>query len=305
MYEKFAVVVVTYNRMVLLKECLECIKNQNSAPHDVIIIDNHSTDGTDEFLNSVPEIKASHWILKREDQNIGGSGGFYDGMKIAMETESDWFLLIDDDAMIAPDYLQLIAESIQKHPEVLAYSGTVVTDNKIVVDHRRKFNREDIPVDETEYTKKEFEYDLSSFCGAVVNRKIVDRVGLPEKDFFIWFDDTEYSFRVMSMSKFINVNSAIVNHKTKISLSVSDTAGSKMNWKNYYGLRNAVYSYRKHHMMYLGIRYQVLRWLKKAFKDYLDFRIEKAVSGYNLKLVLTAITDGLRGNLGVNEVYRP
>ena len=45
-----------------------------------------------------------------------GAGGFHDGLKLAMETDSEWFLLIDDDAMIAPNYLSLIAESIEKPP---------------------------------------------------------------------------------------------------------------------------------------------------------------------------------------------
>lgn len=305
MDQRFAVIIVTYNRLELLKECLECIRKQEFKPNDVVIINNHSTDGTEEYLNSVSEVKDKKWILKTEPQNIGGSGGYYDGMKIAVETDSNWFLLIDDDAMIAPDYLKLIAESIVRHPKNLAFSGTVVTDNKIMTEHRRRFNRCEFVVDEKEYLNEEFEYDLSSFCGAIVNRKVIETIGFPERDFFIWYDDTEYSLRVMSVSKFVNVNSAILNHKTRIESLSAERPKTKMNWKNYYGYRNIIYSYLKHRMFYSGIRYHLFRWLKAAIIDYLNPNIDKDISQYNLKLVLTAIKDGLRGNLGFNEKYRP
>lgn len=305
MNQKFAVIIVTYNRLELLKECLECIRQQKLEPNSVVIIDNHSTDGTGEYLSSVPEIKDNKWILKTESQNIGGSGGFYDGMKLSMDTDSDWFLLIDDDAMIAPDYLKLIAESIIRHPKILAFSGTVVTDNKIVTEHRRRLNKYEVVVDEKEYLNDEFEYDLSSFCGAVVNRKVIETVGFPERDFFIWYDDTEYSLRIMSVSKFVNVNAAVLNHKTKISGVAAKETKTKMNWKTYYGYRNIIYSHLKHHMVYLGIRCHVFSWLKEVIIDCLNPNINKEISQYNFKLVLTAILDGIRGNLGFNEKYRP
>ena len=302
---KFAVIIVTYNRLELLKECLECIRQQKLEANSVVIIDNHSTDGTGEYLNSVPEIKDNKWILKTESQNIGGSGGFYDGMKLSMDTDSDWFLLIDDDAMIASDYLKLIAESIIRHPEILAFSGTVVTDNKIVVEHRRRFNKCEVVVDEKEYLNDEFEYDLSSFCGAVFNRRVIETVGFPERDFFLWYDDTEYSLRIMSVSKFVNVTAAVLNHKTKILGVSSKETKKKMNWKTYYGYRNIIYSHLKHHMVWLGIRCHVFCWLKDVIVDCLNPNINKEISQYNLKLVLTAILDGIRGNLGFNEKYKP
>lgn len=305
MNEKFAVIVVTYNRMNLLKECLECIQRQKLTPYNVIIIDNHSTDGTENFLKNLPEIKESKWIWKRETQNLGGAGGFYNGMKIAMETDAEWFLLLDDDAMLAPDYLFLIAESIPNHPDIMAYSGTVLTDNQIIVDHRRRFNKVEIPVGKDEYNEKEFEYDLGSFCGIVVNRKVVDKVGYPEKDFFIWYDDTEYSFRIMALSKFVNVNKAILNHKTNIVIATSENKKEKINWKSYYGFRNVVYSYKKHRMLSFCLRYYILGRMKSAVKNYFDFSINKDVRRYNLQLTFTAIKDGLIGKLGVNELYKP
>lgn len=301
----FAVVVVTYNRLELLKECLEYIRNQELVPNSVVIVDNNSTDGTGKYLDDSKEIKEHQWIVRHEEQNIGGSGGFHDGLKIAMETDSDWFLLIDDDAMIAPNYLSLIAESIVKHPSIFAYSGTVVTENNIMIEHRRRFKKTEVSVPVEEYKHADFEYDLSSFCGAIINRKIVNQIGYPERDFFIWYDDTEYSLRIMKVSKFLNVNNAILNHKTKIVDTASKENITKLNWKTYYGYRNIIYSDRKHHMFWVGIRYHLARWLTAGISDFLNPTVDKDISKYNLQLIIDAVHDGLAGHLGINQNYKP
>lgn len=46
----YAVVVVTYNRLELLKECLKQVENQTVPAQKIIVVDNASTDGTAEYL---------------------------------------------------------------------------------------------------------------------------------------------------------------------------------------------------------------------------------------------------------------
>lgn len=47
---KATVVIVTYNRLELLKECLQCVENQTVKFDNVVVVDNKCTDGTSEFL---------------------------------------------------------------------------------------------------------------------------------------------------------------------------------------------------------------------------------------------------------------
>ena len=49
---KYGVVIVTYNRLELLKECLLCIDKQVKKFDSVLIVDNYSTDGTREYLKN-------------------------------------------------------------------------------------------------------------------------------------------------------------------------------------------------------------------------------------------------------------
>lgn len=86
---RVACVIVTYNRKVYLKRCLEAVERQIFQPQTVYIVDNASTDGT---IDSVKEwgfynCKRNGIVYKYvlNNKNEGGAGGFHLGMKTAFE----------------------------------------------------------------------------------------------------------------------------------------------------------------------------------------------------------------------------
>ena len=92
-------VVVTYNRKELLKECIDAILNQSVPVEKLILIDNNSTDGTNEYLEEYGYMKNPVIEYKRLSENIGGAGGFYEGMKLARSYSPDWIWIMDDDTV--------------------------------------------------------------------------------------------------------------------------------------------------------------------------------------------------------------
>lgn len=78
---KIDAVVVTYNRKALLIECVEAILKQKYAVDKLIIIDNASTDGTEEELKKIEILNRNDVVYKKLEKNIGGAGGFYEGIK--------------------------------------------------------------------------------------------------------------------------------------------------------------------------------------------------------------------------------
>jgi GT2 family glycosyltransferase len=92
------VIIVTYNRAHLLKLCVDAVLHQTCPPTKIIIVDNGSTDDTvkviGEIISSSPSV-----IHLRFTSNIGGSGGFYEGINLAMGKFDDWLWLMDDDAL--------------------------------------------------------------------------------------------------------------------------------------------------------------------------------------------------------------
>lgn len=236
----FGVVVSTYNRVSLLKECIKCILAQTVQFSKVIIVNNGSTDGTKRYLKEISKYSEALFNVYNLDKNIGGAGAFHYALEKISSEDVHWILIIDDDALIEPNYIELIRDRIRSF-DSMAYSGTVTTDGKIDLLHRkivkRKFMMKFQPVGLKKYSDDVFEYDLSSFCGLVINKNLLKLVGLPNVDFYQWYVDTEYSFRIREFSKIINVNKAKLNHRITFS-----SKNDLINWKkSYYGYRNLIY----------------------------------------------------------------
>lgn len=87
--------------------------------------------------------------------------------------------------MIAADYIEQLQKAILK-TNYLAYSGTVTTAGAIDTTHRRFIQCPRLmfykPVPEEEYAKASFEYDISTFCGLLVNADMVRKIGLPKQN---------------------------------------------------------------------------------------------------------------------------
>lgn len=99
-------VVVTYNRKDLLVQCLSAALGQSKPLDGIVVVDNASTDGTREFLRSEGFLSRDNVTLLSLEENSGGAGGFYTGLKYAMDNGADWVWMMDDDAVPNPDALE-------------------------------------------------------------------------------------------------------------------------------------------------------------------------------------------------------
>ena len=69
--KKILAVIVTYNRVNDLKNCVNSLRRQTYKYFDILVVNNGSTDGTKEFVDSLEDIIVIH------QDNLGGAGGFY------------------------------------------------------------------------------------------------------------------------------------------------------------------------------------------------------------------------------------
>ncbi|MCR5145563.1 MAG: glycosyltransferase [Lachnospiraceae bacterium] len=195
---KNEVVIVTYNRLELLKECIAAVLKQTVSFYKIIVVNNCSNDGTKEYLEQFENDETFHII--HEQENLGGAGGFYDGMSVALTDVPDWLLIIDDDAIIESNYVEKMLEYAGKHGDHAALAGSVITDGKIDKSHRRRVSNKllfiETPVPLDEYKLRAFPCDTATFCGLMINGKAFQQVGLPKREYFLWYDDTEYSLRL-------------------------------------------------------------------------------------------------------------
>lgn len=243
--DKVYVLIVTYNRLEKLKKCFSAYDEQLILPQKIIVVDNCSTDGTKEFLNNWESL--SHDYEKKViylDKNYGGSGGFYEGMKAVQEENFDWLWISDDDAYPDKDAFDILNKAIVQHKDYNTFCSSVITSEGIDKGHRKIIrDQNDVlgtPSSDEMYNKEYFDINVFSFVGSCVNKRVLDTCGLPMKDFFIWFDDTEYSLRVNEKFKIMCVPDIKVYHDTIIEKEW------RYSWKTYYGERNKLYTLQKH-----------------------------------------------------------
>lgn len=297
---KIAAVVVTYNRLNKLKKALLSYENQLHKPDYMIIVDNASNDGTPEWLNEW-QSKTHGFIVDiiRAEKNLGGSGGFYLGEKSAMELPVDWIMLSDDDAYLAEDYIQGLVQYIEKHSgdNISAICGAVEQNDSYCSNQRRLYKKIKWQLDflynvPAEYYKEKIIYiDNASYVGIMINKKKLAQVGLVDKNFFIWWDDTEHFMRLRNAGSIICIPNCVIRHDVELS-------NDSLSWKSYYGARNKLISHKRHFPMIFPIivAYFIVKTLLcplkgKSFKEVL--------------LRLTAVKDALMANMGMNDVYKP
>jgi rhamnopyranosyl-N-acetylglucosaminyl-diphospho-decaprenol beta-1,3/1,4-galactofuranosyltransferase len=245
---KIIAVVVTYNRLPLLKKCVQAINQQTLQPDEVIIINNGSTDGTQDYLTTCPY--PSYTQL-----NKGGAWGFYTGIKKAYEQGADWIWLMDDDTIAQPQALQQLVAALhqlQAHQQRIGFLSSKVlwTDGSL---HKMNctwpLRKEETQTAfsttvQNNYTQIKF----GTFVSMLLSARAVEQVGLPIKEFFIWSDDVEYTKRIrLSGLSGLAVPDSIVVHETPVNHESSVFRDqSKDIWKYRYGLRNELYVKRQH-----------------------------------------------------------
>lgn len=291
-----AAVIVTYNRKELLAKTLLYFDELTTPPNSIIIIDNNSNDGTDETVNAW-KAKTSYNDIHhiQLDKNGGGSGGFYAGLEYALHLNPDWIWLSDDDAFPEKNCFSIIRDKIAKidEKEYSAICCSVINEGKIDKAHRRRILRHKLifkkerSVPLKDYEKKEFQCDLFSYVGTVINVQKLKTVGLTEKDYFIWNDDTEHAWRLSKSGKIVCLTEAKIHHN-------APTFTNKLTWKVFYGERNKLFMYKKHaYLTYLFL----LKQLKK--------RIKNSINQQKKELLTAVLSAVMTDKKGIDDVYKP
>lgn len=195
-------VIVTYNRKALLAECLDSVLNQTYKVSKTIIVNNNSTDGTVDFLKERGYLDNPSIELLNLPQNIGGAGGFYEGMKYARDNanQPDFIWIMDDDTIPTQNCLEELVianDNIDEEVSFLASSVRGLNNEAMNVPKiaRKQFSK---------YTDWYSHLDKgmaqivkATFVSLLINIKAVKKCGLPWKEFFIWGDDSEYTQRII------------------------------------------------------------------------------------------------------------
>lgn len=292
MQTKYATVIVTYNREMLLRECIRYVAGQTAEASSIVIVNNASTDGTKAYLDELGKQNRSYIIINLP-QNIGGAGGFAKGIGYAAKLDVDCVLLIDDDAMIANDYMEKILQARQMYPQYKAFAGAVKVNNIIDTFHRRSVSKVGLffkKCGEESYLSSYFDCEIASFCGMVLDTELIRQIGLPHSTYFIWNDDVEYSLRVKENSNFLVVTAAALEHKTSI---VLNKWPRRYEWRDYYAIRNRIWYVGEHGTKIDKVLNYMDMFIRIIFRNWLfgTLRLDQYDWKYEQQIVKRAVRD--------------
>ncbi len=237
--ETVAVVLVTYNRADLLARALAGLSLSTRQPDAVLVVDNASTDHTPEVL-----ARAENTGLQviRLAENTGGAGGFHAGVKSATEQGFDRIWLVDDDVVPAPTCLATLMAADEDCLMVVREdtSGRLVEKSALRFDLSNPLAlKPKTAMVETTYRTRDamperVAVENVAFEGFMMRRTVVDRIGLPDPSFFIFYDDVDYAIRARLAGHTIwALRDAVLVRQLDFNQQ-HDLSG----WKGYYMYRN-------------------------------------------------------------------
>ncbi|MGX2957335.1 glycosyltransferase family 2 protein [Ursidibacter arcticus] len=222
MANSICAVVVTYNRKELLLNCLNALQNQTYPLDHIVVVNNASSDGTIDFLNENGWCDNDHLTIINLPENQGGAGGFYAGIEFAYQRNFDYIWLMDDDGQPSKNSLSALIPYINTD----VYIGPLVLNinNSDELTFTLRLPKSSTILSTIDDVNKNTISNIipdivMPFNGILFSREMVSKIGLPKKEYFIWGDDMEYTWRAKKEGyKIFTVVESIFFHPKELTL---------------------------------------------------------------------------------------
>ncbi len=240
---KITVVVVNWNGERFLERCLASLAMQTLRPHEILLVDNASTDGSLQVARRFPDVRVIEL-----NENCGFARGNNLAAKLASQ-ESDWIALLNPDAFAEPDWLEELLSAALRNPDVRFFGSRLINAGQpSLLDgvgdvyhvsglvwragHGRPVG--DMPSEERE---------IFSPCAAAAmyGREIFLAAQGFDEDYFCYVEDVDLGFRLrLAGLRCLYVPSSVALH-----MGSAVTGGQHSDFAIYHGHRNLVWTYVK------------------------------------------------------------
>jgi hypothetical protein len=238
-------VILNTNRREDTLQCLDSLRCNTYPNHKVIVLDNHSSDG------SVPAIREAYPDVQivNLEKNLGYAGNNNVGIEIAMKQGADWVFVLNEDIHLDAGCLAKLVEAGERDPQIgilgpLVYhhsEPTVIQSaGGMLGKHWQSIHLGKDEPDQGQFDSPHL-VEWISGCAILVRREAIEQAGMLDGSFFIYWEETEWCIRVSRAGwKIVNVPQAHIWHK-----------GVQRNYEPkpsfiYYGTRNHLRTLQKH-----------------------------------------------------------
>lgn len=272
------IILVNYNGFKDTVDCIRSLKNISYDNYKIIVVDNASTVEADK--NDLIYIKENSDYIE-SSENLGFSGGNNVGIKHAEKYSPKFYLLLNNDTVVEPDFLKELVTAYKEHPDTGIFTGKIrfySSPDKLWFGggelNMRNAGTSHIGYMDTdsENYQKNFWITFATGCLWLLPKKTIETVGLLEEDYFLYCEDTDYCFRVLKAGlRILYVGKSCIYHK------VSASAGNESDLQNYYTIRNTFWLVERYlKNKFLIKKYYTLKYLKAVLFNKIKYSVYKS-----------------------------
>ena len=281
-----------------MEKCIDCLLNQTVEAFTIIIVDNASTDGTQELIKSKKEPRLKYY---NTGSNLGGAGGFAYGIKKAAENKIDYCWLMDDDTFPEKDSLYSLLSKISSIPASYICSRVNWIDGNACLMNTPPTGKKGCFHNSKALDMHLIEIRGCSFVSCLISMTYIKKVGLPISEFFIYGDDVEYTRRLERIEKgYLDLDSVVVHAMPSNAASDLFLCDENRIGRYKYGVRNNIYIIRKYEKHCLS---EVGRYV--LYKLYGIIRYAKTKKWDRIKVLTIGFISGLRFNPKIEMLDKP
>jgi GT2 family glycosyltransferase len=248
-------VVVTFNRFALLQRVVASLRGQSRPLDEIVVVNNGSSDGTREWLDEQVGVTVIH------QENVGGSGGFATGIDYAYRHGADFIWCMDDDVFPRPDCLRSLLAEAEADSTIGIAAPRRFMEGRIFCHDFREYNLTNpfASMYRGRLSKEEIcaptDVKGTAFEGPMIRRSVVEKIGLPNRELFIFCDDTDYCLRtVLAGFRILYIPDAQMDKHKFFNNDTWAERNRKKKWKRFYQVRNSAYL-NHHYGRTWGVRY--------------------------------------------------
>jgi GT2 family glycosyltransferase len=243
MWPKVTVIIVNWNGERFLDRCLSALLAQTVAPHEIILVDNASSDASLDIVRRFPSVR-----LLAQNENLG----FARGNNLAIEAasaESEWIALLNPDAFPDPRWLEGLLSAARDYPAFDVFGSKLVNAaDPAVLDGAGDAYHVSGLVWRMGHgapnpSSSEQAQEVFSPCAAAAlyRRSALLEMGGFDEDYFCYVEDVDLGFRLrLAGYRCLHVPSSVAHH-----VGSGTTGGQHSDFAVYHGHRNLVWTYVK------------------------------------------------------------
>lgn len=240
---KVYVIVLNYNGFEDTRECLRSLEKLSYTDLETAVVENGSSDGSAEKLEKIRNIR-----LLKSSANLGFAGGCNLGIEYALERGADFVLLLNNDTVVEPGFLDVLLRCFAKDETVGIAGSKILYDGKDKIIWsagggvsrylKRTFQYGENRLDDGKFDRAR-DVDFVSGCCMLIRRDVLEKAGLLDPVYFMYYEDVDICLRAQQQGFRVRYcPEAVIHHRV--------SASTNRSFRDYYRMRNYLILLKKH-----------------------------------------------------------